>query len=206
MREFSDLGAGFRIAALDLELRGAGNLLGREQHGHIAAVGFDLYCQMLERAVSNKKGEATPELRATLNLGLDIRIPPEFIPGENLRLRTYKRIAGVTSDAEREAVQRELTDRFGPLPPAVANLLDYAVLKSLCERLQISSVERHGSEVALKFHATTPVRPERLVELVRKQKGMRLAPSGVLTATLVPGAASIAQTLRNLLLPLEAGS
>jgi transcription-repair coupling factor (superfamily II helicase) len=205
LREFSDLGAGFRIAALDLELRGAGNLLGREQHGHIAAVGFDLYCQMLERAVSNKKGEATPELRATLNLGLDIRIPPEYIPGENLRLRTYKRIAGVTSDSEREAVQRELADRFGPLPPAVANLLDYAVLKSLCERLQISSVERHGSDVALKFHPTTPVRPERLVELVHKQKGTRLAPSGVLTITLDRGAAGIAQTIRNLLLPLETG-
>jgi len=206
LREFSDLGAGFRIAALDLELRGAGNLLGREQHGHIAAVGFDLYCQMLERAVSNKKGEtATPELRASLNLGLDIRIPPEYIPGENLRLRTYKRIAGVTSDSEREAVRRELADRFGPLPPAVANLLDYAVLKSLCERLQISSVERRGGEVALKFHATTPVRPERLVELVRRQKGTRLAPSGVLTVTIDQGAASIAETIRKLLLPLEAG-
>jgi len=206
LREFSDLGAGFRIAALDLELRGAGNLLGREQHGHIAAVGFDLYCQMLERAVSNKKGEtATPELRATLNLGLDIRIPPEYIPGENLRLRTYKRIAGVTNDVEREAVRRELADRFGPLPPAVANLLDYAVLKSLCERLQISSVERHGSEVALKFHGTTPVRPERLVELVRGQKGTRLAPSGVLTVTIDQGAPSIAETIRNLLLPLDAG-
>jgi len=205
LREFSDLGAGFRIAALDLELRGAGNLLGREQHGHITAVGFDLYCQMLERAVSNKKGEATPELRAALNLGLDIRIPPEYIPGENLRLRTYKRIAGVTGDSEREAVRRELADRFGPLPPAVANLLDYAVLKSLCERLQISSVERRGNEVALKFHPTTPVRPERLVELVRGQKGTRLAPSGVLTVTIDPRSASIAQAIRNLLLPLEAG-
>ncbi len=79
LREFSELGAGFRIAALDLELRGAGNLLGREQHGHIAAIGFDLYAQMLERAVSAKKGEAEqPELRATLNLGMDIRIPPEY--------------------------------------------------------------------------------------------------------------------------------
>src|SRR4029077_7607199 len=139
LREFSELGAGFRIAALDLELRGAGNLLGREQHGHISAIGFDLYCQMLERAVANKKGEApASELRATLNLGLDIRIPPEYIPSENLRLRTYKRIAGIASEAEREALRRDLVDRFGPPPLAVDNLLDYAVLKSLCERLQIS--------------------------------------------------------------------
>ncbi len=118
LKEFSDLGAGFRIAALDLELRGAGNLLGREQHGHIDAVGFDMYCQMLERAVAERKGEAVaPGTRATLNLGLDIRIPPEYIPSENLRLRTYKRIAGVTREAEREEVQPR-TRR--PVRPAAA--------------------------------------------------------------------------------------
>jgi transcription-repair coupling factor (superfamily II helicase) len=207
LREFSELGAGFRIAALDLELRGAGNLLGREQHGHITAIGFDLYCQMLERAVANKKGE-TPasELRTTLNLGLDIRIPPEYIPSENIRLRTYKRIAGIVSPEEREAVLRELADRFGPPPPAVSNLLAYAVLKSLCERLQISSVERRGAEVALKFHPTTPVRPERLVSLVHTRKGMRLDPSGVLTVTLEGGVNAVADALRMVLLPLEAGS
>ena len=98
LKEFSDLGAGFRIAALDLELRGAGNLLGGEQHGHIEAVGFDMYCQMMERAVAERKGEAVAaERRATLNLGQEIRIPPEYIESENLRLRIYKRIAGVTS-------------------------------------------------------------------------------------------------------------
>jgi transcription-repair coupling factor (superfamily II helicase) len=91
------------------------------------------------------------------------------------------------------------------VPPAVSNLLDYAVLKSLCERLQISSVERHGSEVALKFHPSTPVRPEILVALVHKKKGMRLAPSGVLTVAIDKGGTSTAQTIRNLLLPLEAG-
>src|SRR6202140_2419394 len=129
LKEFSDLGAGFRIAALDLELRGAGNLLGREQHGHIEAVGFDMYCQMMERAVAERKGESvTPERRTTLNLGQGIRIPPEYIESENLRLRIYKRIAGVTSEPERVEVRRELADRFGPPPPAVENLLEYAVL------------------------------------------------------------------------------
>jgi len=115
LKEFSDLGAGFRIAALDLELRGAGNLLGREQHGHIEAVGFDMYCRMMEQAVAERKGEAAvPERRATLNLGLDIRIPPEYIENENLRLRIYKRIAGVTSETERDEVRRELEDRLRP--------------------------------------------------------------------------------------------
>jgi transcription-repair coupling factor (superfamily II helicase) len=206
LREFSELGAGFRIAALDLELRGAGNLLGREQHGHINAIGFDLYCQMLERAVAARKGEgALPELRTTLNLGLDIRIPSEYIPGENLRLRTYKRIAAIRDGGERESVRRELADRFGALPPAVDNLLDYAVLKSICERLQISSVERRGGEVAVKFHATTPVHPEQMVRLVRRGKGMHLDPSGVLTLRLDSGAGNVAREIQNVLLPLEAG-
>jgi transcription-repair coupling factor (superfamily II helicase) len=206
LREFSELGAGFRIAALDLELRGAGNLLGREQHGHISAIGFDLYTQTLERAVASRKGEAAePELRTALNLGMDIRIPPEYLPSENLRLRTYKRIAAIPNDAEREALRRELADRFGPPPTAVNNLLDYAVLKSLCERLQISSVDRRGSEVAVKFHATTPVRPERLVGLVRKHRGMRMDPSGVLTLVIERDSGSVAEAIRNVLLPLETG-
>jgi len=181
LREFSELGAGFRIAALDLELRGAGNLLGAQQHGHVNAVGFDLYCRMMERAVAELKGEAPQmELRVTLNLGLDIRIPPEYIPSENLRLRTYKRIAGITSDAERDEVARELEDRFGPLPPAVVHLLDYAVLKALCERLLVAQVERRGEQVAVKFHPQTPVEPGRLVHVVRDSRTMRLDPSGVL--------------------------
>ena len=207
LREFSDLGAGFRIAALDLELRGAGNLLGREQHGHIVAIGFDLYTQMLERAVAAKKGQAEqPELRATLNLGMDIRIPSEYLPSESLRLRTYKRIAETRNDQERETLRRELEDRFGPPPPQIDNLLDYSVLKTLCERLQIASVERRASEVVIKFHPTTPVRPESLVTLVRKQKGTKFDPSGVLTIALERSDKTIAEAIRNVLLPLETGS
>ena len=157
LKEFSDLGAGFRIAALDLELRGAGNMLGREQHGHIEAVGFDMYCQMMERAVAERKGEAVVlERRATLNLGQEIRIPPEYIESENLRLRIYKRISSVTSEAEREEVRRELEDRFGPPPPAVENLLDYATLKALAEKLFVASVDRRGDQLAIKFYQDTP--------------------------------------------------
>ncbi|HVH58731.1 MAG TPA: transcription-repair coupling factor, partial [Candidatus Sulfotelmatobacter sp.] len=119
MKEFSELGAGFRIAALDLELRGAGNMLGRQQHGHIEAIGFDMYCQMLERAVAKLKGEeAAPDLRTTLNLGLDVRIPQEYIPSENLRLRTYKRISTIGAEEEKQDVRKELQDRFGALPPS----------------------------------------------------------------------------------------
>ncbi len=205
LKEFSDLGAGFRIAALDLELRGAGNLLGREQHGHIEAVGFDMYCQMMERAVAERKGEAVAvERRATLNLGQEIRIPPEYIENENLRLRIYKRIASVTSDEEREEVRRELNDRFGPPPPSVENLLDYAVLKALAERLMVASVDHRGDQVAIKFYEDTPLGPDKLVKLIRKRRGMRLDPTGVLWFDWKGEKGGPTGATRNVLLQLEA--
>src|SRR5208283_5388380 len=125
-----------------------------QQHGHINAIGFDLYCHMLERAVAQRKGEAGAagagslvERRATVHLGLDIRIPPDYIPEENLRLQAYKRIAEVAKPEQRESLLRDLADRFGPPPATISNLLDYAVLKAQAERLLASSVERRGSRV-----------------------------------------------------------
>ncbi|HKS65597.1 MAG TPA: transcription-repair coupling factor [Candidatus Acidoferrales bacterium] len=204
LKEFSDLGAGFRIAALDLELRGAGNLLGREQHGHIEAVGFDMYCQMLERAVAERKGEAvTPERRATLNLGQEIRIPPEYIESENLRLRIYKRIAEVGSDAERGEVRKELEDRFGPPPPAVENLLDYAALRGLAEKLLVATVDRRGEQVAIKFYDDTPLGPERIVKLIRNRRDMRLDPSGVLWIGWRGYQGGVMAAVRNVLMQLQ---
>jgi transcription-repair coupling factor (superfamily II helicase) len=203
MKEFSELGAGFRIAALDLELRGAGNMLGRQQHGHIEAIGFDMYCQMLERAVSKLKGEeSVPELRTTLSLGLDVRIPENYIPSENLRLRTYKRISSIASQEEKQDVHRELTDRFGAPPATVENLLEYAVLKSTCERLRISAVERQGNRIAIRFHAETPLDPATLVKVVRSRKGIKLDPSGVLWLETTRGE-SVPGALRNVLLGLQ---
>jgi transcription-repair coupling factor (superfamily II helicase) len=203
MKEFSELGAGFRIAALDLELRGAGNMLGRQQHGHIDAIGFDLYCQMLERAVSKLKGEeAAPELRTTLSLGFDVRIPQDYIPSENLRLRTYKRVSSIATDEEKQDVRKELEDRFGKPPVSVENLLEYAVLKSMCERLRISSVERQGSRITLKFHPETPIDPATLVTAVRSRKGVKLDPSGVLWMEVAKGEL-VSAALRNVLLSLR---
>jgi transcription-repair coupling factor (superfamily II helicase) len=203
MKEFSELGAGFRIAALDLELRGAGNMLGRQQHGHIEAIGFDLYCQMLERAVSKLKGEeAAPELRTTLSLGLDVRIPQNYIPSENLRLRTYKRVSSIATDQEKQDVRKELEDRFGAPPSSVDNLLEYAVLKSMCERLRISSIERQATKVAIRFHPETPIDPAALVSVVRSRKGIRLDPSGVLWMDVTRGE-PVPAALRNVLLSLR---
>src|SRR6202042_2774202 len=127
LMEFSDLGAGFKIAALDLELRGAGNLLGGEQHGHINAVGFDMYVRLLEETVRELKGEAVPaEIHSSLNLGLDIRIPADYITDENQRLRAYRQIANAGTPADRERAEKELEDRYGPAPDAVRNLLEYS--------------------------------------------------------------------------------
>jgi transcription-repair coupling factor (superfamily II helicase) len=199
MKEFSELGAGFRIAALDLELRGAGNMLGRQQHGHIEAIGFDMYVQMLERAVAKLKGEeAAPELRTTLSLGMDVRIPPEYIPSENLRLRTYKRVSSVKSEAEKQDVHKELQDRFGALPKAVENLLEFAVLKSLCERLRIAAVERQGTKIALRFHPETTLEPTAVIKVVRSRKGIKLDPSGVLWMELQRGE-PVTEALRSVL-------
>jgi transcription-repair coupling factor (superfamily II helicase) len=203
MKEFSELGAGFRIAALDLELRGAGNLLGRQQHGHIESIGFDLYVQMLESAVAKLKGEESmPELRTTLSLGMDVRIPQEYIPSENLRLRTYKRISSIATEAEKQDVSKELEDRFGAMPKSVENLLEYAVLKSISEKLRIASVERQGTRVALRFHPETQLDPAAVVKVVRSRKGIKLDPSGVVWMELQRGE-SVPGALRNVLLGLR---
>ena len=206
MKEFSELGAGFRIAALDLELRGAGNMLGRQQHGHIESIGFDLYVQMLERAVAKLKGqEAAPELRTTLSLGMDLRIPEQYIPSENLRLRTYKRVSSVATEAERQDVRKELEDRFGSLPKSVENLLEFAVLKSMSERLRIASVERQGTKIAMRFHPETQLEPSSVVKVVRSRKGIKLDPSGVLWMELQRGEPA-ATALRSVLEGLGASA
>ena len=181
LKEFSDLGAGFKIAALDLELRGAGNLLGGEQSGHIEAVGFELYTQMLERAVREMKGEVAPEETETqLNLGLNIRIPGEYIPEENQRLQMYKRVARVETESQLADVGTELEDRYGPPPQAVRNLLDYASLKLLCTRVGVNAIDRKRDQVTFKFRQNAAVDPEQLARFVSGQRGAQFTPDGML--------------------------
>jgi len=181
LREFSDLGAGFKIAALDLELRGAGNLLGGEQHGHIAAVGFDTYVRLLEETVRELKGEEAPlEVQSALNLGLDIRIPPEYIADEQQRLRIYKRIADVREPEQAEAMRTDLSDRYGILPDAVETLLRFALLRSNAQRIGIEAVDRRGGGLNIKFHPGSKIEPSRLMHLVSSQPGAQFTPAGVL--------------------------
>jgi transcription-repair coupling factor (superfamily II helicase) len=202
LKEFSDLGAGFKIAALDLELRGAGNMLGGEQSGHIEAIGFELYTQMLERAVREMKGEAAPEEAETqLNLGLNIRIPGDYVPEENQRLQMYKRVARVETESQLADVTAEMTDRYGPTPPAVRNLFDYASLKLLCMKIGVSTIERKRDAVTLKFQQTAQVDPEQLARFVSAQRGAQFTPDGQLKFTLKATAAE--EVLRALRFILE---
>ncbi len=181
LKEFSDLGAGFKIAALDLELRGAGNMLGGEQSGHIEAIGFELYTQMLDRAVREMKGEAAPgEAETQLNLGLNIRIPVEYIPEENQRLRMYKRVAGVETESQLSDVGAELQDRYGDAPAPVRNLLEYAALKLLAIRVGATAIERKRDQVNIKFRQNAEIDPGRLAKFVSSQRGAQFAPDGTL--------------------------
>jgi transcription-repair coupling factor (superfamily II helicase) len=184
IREFSDLGAGFRIAALDLELRGAGNLLGREQSGHIEAIGFDMYTRMLERSVRELKGEAIDdETSATVNLGVDIRIPQDYIYDMSQRLRIYKRVSSADSDKVLADVHGEIEDRYGPIPETVENLFEYSRIRREAGHLGVVSIDREGDRLAVKFSQAPRIDPDKLLEMVASADGS-FAPSGVLKITL----------------------
>ena len=200
LKEFSDLGAGFKIAALDLELRGAGNLLGGEQSGHIEAVGFDLYTQMLEQAVREMKGEAEPQPQAQLNLGLNIRIPPEYIPEENQRLRMYKRIAGVETERHLVDVESELKDRYGEPPLPVQQLLRYAALRLQSMQAGVTAIERKRDLVSVRFRQDALVDPAKLARFVSSQRGAQFLPDGTLKFQAKGmGARELLEQLQNLL-------
>jgi transcription-repair coupling factor (superfamily II helicase) len=190
LKEFSDLGAGFKIAALDLELRGAGNLLGGEQHGHIETVGYDTYIRLLEETVQELKGEeVAPQIHASLNLGLEIRIPSSYIVDETQRLRAYKRIADFIDEAGAKRLVSELTDRYGRVPEEVRHLVEFSLLKSFAERIGVESVERRSNYLNLKFHPQSKVDPMKLMELVRSTDGAQFTPAGVLRLPVSTGLA-----------------
>jgi transcription-repair coupling factor (superfamily II helicase) len=181
LKEFSDLGAGFKIAALDLELRGAGNLLGGEQHGHIEAVGYDTYIRLLEETVQELKGEEVPlEVHASLNIGLDIRIPTTYIPEEAQRLRAYKRIADLRDAEQAHKIREEFADRYGSLPAEVENLIRFSLLKSLAGRVGAESIDRRQGFANIKFHPQSKIDPMKLMEVVRSTPGAQFTPAGVL--------------------------
>ena len=149
IRDFTDLGSGFKIALRDLEIRGAGNLLGPEQHGHIAAIGFDLYCKLLEEAIKEQRGEKPPDTPdPTIEVEIDAYIDERYISDPAQKVEIYKKIAAVTSLSEADAVEEEIEDRVGDLPAAVRNLVEISRLKVLAKQLGIEMSSERGEIVA----------------------------------------------------------
>jgi transcription-repair coupling factor (superfamily II helicase) len=186
LREFTELGAGFRVAARDLEIRGAGNLLGPEQSGHIAAVGIETYMRMLEDTVRELKGEVVEEtVSVAIDLPLPMSLPEEYIGDANLRMDVYRRIAA--TEVSDEEIIAELRDRFGPPPTQVYELLEVAALKKLAESLRIQSISLRGSKLNLRLRRDTRIDVDLLVRLVSEEEGMSFSPSGVLTVERAAG-------------------
>ncbi|MGI9108143.1 MAG: transcription-repair coupling factor [Pyrinomonadaceae bacterium] len=185
IREFSDLGAGFRIAALDLELRGAGNLLGGQQSGHMDTLGFDLYTQMLERTVAELRGEdVQDETSVSLNLGVDVAISEDYILDMGQRLRTYKRIASARDDETLTQIRAETEDRYGRVPEAVERLLAYSRLRRMAELVGVISLDRTPTGLAIKLSEKARVEPAQLLALVNECAGTTFTPNGVLRVEL----------------------
>ncbi|HTM03251.1 MAG TPA: transcription-repair coupling factor [Vicinamibacterales bacterium] len=177
IKEFSDLGSGFRVAALDLEIRGAGNLLGGEQSGHIDAVGFEMYMKLLEETVRELKGEEIEDdLRATVNLRVDLKIDESFIPDMNQRLMVYRKIAAARSQRELENAIEEVRDRYGAPPDSVLNLAEYGRIRILADRLGVDAIDREGRLVVIKFRPTAKIDPIRLVKVVADTPGTTMVP------------------------------
>ncbi len=177
IKEFSDLGSGFRVAALDLEIRGAGNLLGGEQSGHIETVGFEMYMKLLEQTVRELKGEEIDDdVRATVNLGIDLRIDESYVSDMNQRLMLYRKVAAARREEEIDRVLEEAEDRYGALPDAVLNLADYGRIRVMADRLGVEAIDREGRAVVLKFRPQAKMDPARLISLVRQRGDLTLAP------------------------------
>lgn len=181
IKEFSDLGSGFRVAALDLEIRGAGNLLGGEQSGLIEGIGFEMYAKLLEDTVRELKGEdLEDDVRATVNLKVDLRLDEEYIDDTNQRLSVYRRIAAARTEAALDAILAEMRDRYGPPPPSTGNLEGYARIRIAADRLRVESIEREGKVVAVKFRETARVDPARLMNLLKRRPDLQFAPPAIL--------------------------
>ena len=172
IEELTELGAGFKLALRDLEIRGAGNLLGAQQHGHIAAVGFDLYTKLLEEAVRELRGDSAPaEVDPTITVEVEALLPEAYVPEENQRLALYKRLAELGSTAEVAEMRAELADRFGPPSASVEALLDVVGLRVAARPVGVERVEAQGERALLTFAPSTPVTPERLLAVIARSRG-----------------------------------
>ena len=169
--KFTDLGSGFKIAMRDLEIRGAGNLLGLSQHGHMEAVGYDLYCKMLNEAVQNLKGIHTAvDFATVIDLDVDAYIPAEYIVNETQKLDIYKRIAGIETIKERDEMKDELLDRFGNIPKAVDNLLRIALIRMAAHSLDMTEIKGKNERITFNFRPDAKIDPRKIPDFLKKHK------------------------------------
>ena len=171
LQEFTELGSGFRLAYRDLEIRGAGNLFGIEQHGHLKAVGFDYYVKLLDQTVKELKGEAEERISAEINLKINIKIPEDYLPQMNQRLSFYQKISSINSLTEIKKIRKEMEDRFGPLPLSCQNLLDYGIIKFLAEKVKITNIDREGEILKIKFSKKPKIPIEKILNVAKQCKG-----------------------------------
>jgi len=172
MQTLDTLGAGFQLASHDLDIRGAGNLLGEEQSGHIREVGIELYQQLLEEAVASARGRAQEASQAewspTINLGIPVLIPEEYVADLSVRMGLYRRLGSLSNQAEIDAFAAELVDRFGRTPPEAEFLLKTISLKLLCRQASVEKIDAGEKAVVFSFHDNTFARPERLIGWIQK--------------------------------------
>ncbi|HEX8254306.1 MAG TPA: transcription-repair coupling factor [Thermoanaerobaculia bacterium] len=205
IQEFSDLGAGFRIAARDLEIRGAGNILGGEQSGQIAAVGFEMYTKLLEETIREMKGERIEEeVETSMNLGVDIYIPQDYIGDENLRMTFYKKIASASTEERLNDIRNEMRDRFGALPPNVENLFHFVRVKWFAKHLGVISIVRDGARGVLKLTQTAKIDPNKLLMYISENPQAKFSPSGVLSFPLREHGAEVIHTIEGVLQTIAA--
>jgi transcription-repair coupling factor (superfamily II helicase) len=200
IQEFSDLGAGFRIAAKDLEIRGSGNILGGEQSGEIAAIGFEMYTKMLDEAIRELKGERIEEeVETSMNLGVDIYIPKNYISDENIRMTFYKKIASATTEGRVDDIRTEMRDRFGAMPANVENLLHFVKVKQFAQRIGVVSIVREGARLVIKVTQQAKVDPNKLLELIGENPNVKFSPTGVLTFPIREQGVEVIEVIESLL-------
>ena len=178
IEEFTDLGSGFKIALRDLEIRGTGNILGAQQHGHIVTVGYELYCKLLEEAVMALKGEKVEEtLETRISLPIEAYLPDNYVPDSRQKISVYKKIAGLKDDEALKELREELQDRYGAIPEPVEMLLEVANLKQLSNRLGITAIVAGKEQVKVAFDEKNPrINVKKFIELVHKNKNLQLQP------------------------------
>ena len=188
LQELDDLGGGFRLAAHDLEIRGAGNLLGKEQSGRVAAVGYELYASMLEETVRELRGgEIEVAIEPDIHIGLPAYLPQAYIPDVNQRLVFYKKLANVKERSDLEDLAYEMEDRFGPLPALVLDFIEVMDLRRVLRHYLVTAVYRKGERVSLHFHPDSPIPGERLVAFIQhNDRGAQLSPDGRVSFALAP--------------------